>query len=424
MPTPAHPAPGHPGGHVVVVGNGQAGMQLIDSLRAGGYAGAITVFGEEPHAPYQRPPLSKDYLAAGADPEPLPLRAARFFLEHDVDARHGVAVTAVDRHARTVAAADGTTLRYTTLVLATGARNRPLAVPGSGLAGIHGLRTLDDAERVHAHLGRAANVVVIGAGFIGLEFAAAAAARGANVTVLEYGPRPLGRAVSATMSGHIAAAHVRDGIDLRLGDGIAAFVGTDGHVTAAVAGSGAEYPADLVMVGVGVLPRTELALAAGLEVDNGIVVDGALRTSDPNIFALGDCANFPQPRLGARARLESVQNATDQARHAAAAILGETGEYDELPWFWSHQGTLKLQIAGLSQPGDGTVLRGDPATGKFSVFCFRDGRLAAVESVNAPADHMAARRALAAGRTLDPDQAADPTFDFKAWSRDPAPAAV
>jgi 3-phenylpropionate/trans-cinnamate dioxygenase ferredoxin reductase subunit len=317
---------------------------------------------------------------------------------------------------------DGSSLGYDKLVLATGAVNRDLQVPGRELDGIYGLRTLADAEAIHQRLATARRAVVIGAGFIGLEFAAAAKARGIEVTVLEYADRPMARALTPATSAWFAQAHRDMGTVLRLGEGIASFADDGaGHVAAAVSTTGASYPADLVLVGVGVSPRTELAEAAGLAVDNGIAVDGMLRTSDADILALGDCASYPSVHAGAHVRLESVQNATDQARHAARTILGThgagTGEYAELPWFWSQQGPVKLQIAGLSAPGDDTVLRGDPATGRFSVFCYRGGALAAVESVNQPADHMAARRILAAGRTPAPEQAADPDFDLKAWSR-------
>jgi 3-phenylpropionate/trans-cinnamate dioxygenase ferredoxin reductase component len=408
--------------NVVIVGNGQAGIQLVDSLRTEGYAGRITVLGEEAYFPYQRPPLSKDYMSEAGNPQPLPLRAERFFAEHDVDSRLGVSVTAIDRGARTVTLDGGSRLAYSTLVLATGAANRELSVPGSGLAGIHGLRTLSDAEAVHARLAAARSVVVIGAGFIGLEFAAAARKRGLDVTVLEFADRPMGRALSPAMSGYFAGAHERMGVTLRFGEGIASFEGRDGRVSAAVSTAGHTYPADLVLVGIGVIPRTDLAAAAGLPVDNGIAVDAGLRTRDPDIFALGDCASYPSRHAGARTRLESVQNATDQARHLARSILGSSEGYAGLPWFWSQQGPLKLQIAGLSQHADQTVLRGDPAAGKFSVFCYRNGELAAVESVNHPADHMAARRLLGQARSISPADAADPAFDFKAYSREVAVA--
>lgn len=408
--------------NIVIVGNGQAGIQLVDSLRAEGYTGRITVIGEEAHFPYQRPPLSKDYMSEAKNPLPLPLRAEQFFAGNDVDSRLGVRVTAVDRERRTATLNNGSRLVYSKLVLATGAANRELSVPGSGLAGIHGLRTLSDAEAVHARLAAARSVVVIGAGFIGLEFAAAARQRGIDVTVLEFADRPMGRALSPAMSGYFAEAHERMGVKLRFGEGIASFEGRDRHVRAAVSTTGDAYPADLVLVGIGVTPRTELAAAAGLPVENGIIVDGALRTPDPDIFALGDCASYPSRHAGARTRLESVQNATDQARHLARSILGSSESYAGLPWFWSQQGPLKLQIAGLGQHADETVLRGDPASGKFSIFCYRNGELAAVESVNHPADHMAARRLLSQGRSLRQADAADPWFDFKTHSREVAVA--
>ncbi|HEV7168015.1 MAG TPA: FAD-dependent oxidoreductase [Micrococcaceae bacterium] len=409
--------------HTVIVGNGQAGVQLADSLRTLGYTGGISIIGEEPVLPYQRPPLSKDYMAAGPAPQPLPLRAEAFYRERGVDLRLGVRVSRIDRQQHLVELDDGGTVAYSALVLATGAANRVLSVPGSGLEGIHTLRTLADAEGIQARLGQVRSVVVVGAGFIGLEFAAAARQRGLEVTVLEFADRPMGRALSPAMSGYFAQAHLASGVRLRLGEGIASFDGSNGQVSAAISTTGERYPADLVLVGVGVLPRTELAQAAGLAVDNGVVVDGMLRTSDPEIYALGDCASYPNLQLGGRTRLESVQNATDQARHLATVMTGGTGDYAELPWFWSQQGRLKLQIAGLLQPECATVLRGDPATDKFSVFCFSGGQLAAVESVNQPADHMAARRLLGQRLPLTPEQAADPAFDLKGYSKlQPLPA--
>lgn len=470
---------------VVIVGGGQAGVQTADSLRGGGHTGPITIVADEAELPYQRPPLSKDFLSKdsvsrdvpagesaagdhpaagtgpipGTGPAPLPLRAASFYAEKDITLRTGTRVAGIERAGRRVALEDGTALGYDRLVLATGATNRRLACPGADLAGIHGLKTLHDAAALHRALATARNVVVIGAGFIGLEFAAAALARGCSVTVLEFAPRPMGRALSAPMGDWFAAAHAAAGVRLRLGEGIASFeaarapassagsaTGEAGaapteagpvptaagivpthtgagaipgaaRVAAAISTTGERYPADLVVVGIGVVPNDALAAAAGLETANGIVVDAALRTSDPAILAVGDCAIFPNAHTGAPTRLESVQNATDHARHAAASILGTAVAYAELPWFWSTQGPLRLQIAGLADPGDVPQVLGDPATGRFSVLCFRDGRLAAVESVNSPADHMAARKLLAAGAGPTPGDAAAPGFSLKAHAK-------
>nr|WP_233160078.1 FAD-dependent oxidoreductase [Pseudonocardia sp. MH-G8] len=403
-----------------MIGAGQAGVQTAAALRAGGHDGPITLVGDEPALPYQRPPLSKEHLAPGAAPVALPLRAERFFVDQRIDLRR-VAATALDRASRTVALDDGAALPYDVLVLATGAANRTLPVPGADLAGVHALRTLPDAEALRAGLSRARSVLVVGAGFVGLEVAAAARAHGLGVTVLEAADRPLARVLSREAADHVAEVHRRAGTDLRLGEAVTALTGR-GRVTGAVGSAGSEYRADLVLVGTGVVPRTALAAAAGLPVADGVVVDGSLRTPDPAIYAVGDCANHPSAHTGTRIRLESVQNAADQGRHVAAAILGDARPYSEVPWFWSHQGPLKLQIAGVRLPGDETVLCGDPATGRFSVCCFRDGRLAAVESVDRPADHMAARRLLAAGRSPDPGALRDPAFSLKEFARSPVAA--
>lgn len=401
---------------VVVVGSGQAGVQLVDSLRSAGYADRITIFGDEKHLPYQRPPLSKDFMADGAG-DVLPLRAERFFTDHGVGFHRGTRVTAIDRVAKTVTTEDGAVTSYDKLVLATGARNRSLDLEGADLAGVHYLRTLDDAQALQAALGTARRAVVIGAGFIGLEFAAAARKRGLDVTVIEYADRPMGRVLSLEMSDYFTRAHSDVGIRLRFGEGVTAFRGEGGRVRAVVGSSGTEYPADLVLVGIGVLPNTELAEEAGLAVANGIVVDAALRTADPDIFALGDCANYPSRHTSMPTRLESVQNAADQARYLAHTLMDEGGRngYESLPWFWSQQGDRKLQIAGLTAPGDIRVARGDPH-GAYSVYSFRDGELVAVESVNQPGEHLAARKALAIGLAIEPDQVADPEFRLKDYA--------
>jgi 3-phenylpropionate/trans-cinnamate dioxygenase ferredoxin reductase subunit len=401
--------------HTVVIGAGQAGIQVADSLRTEGYTGAITILNDEPALPYQRPPLSKDYLNVDSPAAPLPLRGPDFFTAKDITL-HASAATAVDAEARNISLADGTTLGYTHLVFATGAANRPLPCPGATLEGVHALRTLLDAENLQAALSTARRVVVIGAGFIGLEFAAAARARGLEVTVLEFAPRPMGRALSATASEWFAARHRADGIDLRLGEGVAA-IHRDGTGLRVQSTTGAGYPADLVLYGVGVVPRTELAEAAGLATDNGILVDSNLRTEVAGVLAVGDCASFPNAHTGTRTRLESVQNATDHGRHAARSIMGQQADYAEVPWFWSTQGSIRLQIAGISDPGDEPVVLGDPSGGKFSIALLRDGVLAAVESVNSPADHIAARRLVGRGITLDAEALADPGFSLRALAK-------
>lgn len=404
---------------VVIIGGGQAGLQVADTLRTEGYEGTIDVIAEESGLPYQRPPLSKDYLAPGKEAAPLPLRGASFFTNKSVTLHEGVQALAVDRAERKVRTTEGS-LDYDHLVFATGARNRILNCPGASLPGIHGLKTLTDAEALHAALPTARNIVIIGAGFIGLEFAAAARAHGCNVAVLEFAPRPMGRALTPVMGEWFAATHRSQGVDLRLGEGIDRFeTGADGRVGAAVSTIGASYPADLVLVGIGVEPNDTLASEAGLETSNGIVVDETLRTADPAVLAIGDCASFPSAHGQARLRLESVQNATDQARHAARIILGAESPYTELPWFWSTQGPYRLQMAGLARPDDDMLVLGDQGASKFSVLCFRDGILAAVESVNMAADHMATRKLLAAGTAITRAQAETEGFTLKAAANTP-----
>jgi 3-phenylpropionate/trans-cinnamate dioxygenase ferredoxin reductase subunit len=405
---------------VVIIGGGQAGLQVADTLRTEGYDGKIDVIAEEPGLPYQRPPLSKDYLAPGKDAAPLPLRGASFFTDKNVTLHEGIQAIAVDRAARKVQLTEGW-LNYDHLVFATGARNRMLNCPGASLPGIHGLKTLPDAEALHAALPTARNIVIIGAGFIGLEFAAAALAHGCSVTVLEFAPRPMGRALTPVMSEWFATAHRSQGVNLRLSEGIDRFEpGEDGRVGAAISTTGASYPTDLVLVGIGVQPNDTLASEAGLETSNGIVVNETLRTTDPAVLAIGDCASFPSAHARARLRLESVQNATDQARHAARTILGAESPYTELPWFWSTQGPYKLQMAGLARPDDDMLVLGEQGAAKFSVLCFRDGILAAVESVNRAADHMAARKLLAAGTGITRSQAATEGFTLKGAASTPA----
>lgn len=403
---------------IVIVGAGQGGFQAAASLREAGYEGRLTLVGDEPGLPYQRPPLSKAYMKGDAGIEQIELRPAAFYADHKVELVNARAV-AIDRAARRLVLEDGQALAYEHLILATGARNRPLPVPGRELAGVFYLRSRADADALKARLEGARRVVVIGAGFIGLEFAAVARALGHEVTVIEAAPRPLARAVSPDMSAFFAQAHAAMGTTLLLGAGVIGLAGENGHVTGVETTDGAVHPADFVLVGIGVVPNVELAAEAGLEVANGIVVDAHLATADPAISALGDAVAYPSRFAGGSTRLESVQNAVDQARSLAHRLTGKlspTGEpvpFDAVPWFWSDQADLKLQIVGLAGPADSSVLRGDPASRRFSVFRFREGVLTAIESVNRPADHMLGRRLLAGTPALTPEQAGDEGFELK-----------
>ena len=397
---------------IVIVGAGQGGFQAAASLRDAGYAGKLTLVGDEPGLPYQRPPLSKAYLKGDAGPTQLELRPAAFFADHHIDLLHA-RVDSIDRAGHLLALRGGGMLGYEHLILATGARNRPLPVLGADLDGVFYLRTLDDAQALKARLAEASHVVVIGAGFIGLEFAAVARALGHEVTVIEAAARPLGRAVSPDMSAFFAAEHAAMGTKLLLGAGVIGLRGEAGHVTGVETTDGTIHPADFVLVGIGVVPNVELAAEAGLAVANGIVVDELLATEDAAISALGDAVAYPSLHAGCVARLESVQNAVDQARVLAARLTGKPVPYQAVPWFWSDQADLKLQMVGLAKPDDIAVLRGDPASRRFSVFRFRGGVLTAIESVNRPADHMLGRRLLAGTPTLTMQQAGDEGFDLK-----------
>jgi 3-phenylpropionate/trans-cinnamate dioxygenase ferredoxin reductase subunit len=401
---------------VVVVGAGHAGVQTAAALREAGFTDRITLVGDEPRLPYQRPPLSKEYLTGKASAADLALRGERFYDDQRIDLLTGRRAVTLDRDRRTVTLDDGAVLPYGHLVLATGARARPLPIPGAGLDGVVGLRTFADAETLRGRLGAARDVAVIGAGFIGLEFAAACRAAGLEPVVLDLADQVMGRAVSAPMAAHFAARHRERGTRLLLGCCPAELMGRNGRVTAVRTVDGRTFPADVVVTGIGVLPDTGLAAAAGLATDNGVVVDEYLTTTDPHISAVGDCAAFPAPGGAGRLRLESVQNAADQARCVAARLTGSPRPYAALPWFWSYQGDLRLQIAGLSTGHDLTVVHGDEQAGAFSVCCFRGPTLVAVESVNRPADHMAARRLLAAQLPLTPDEVTAPGFNLRTYA--------
>jgi 3-phenylpropionate/trans-cinnamate dioxygenase ferredoxin reductase subunit len=400
---------------VVIVGAGHGGFQLAASLRQGGFDGAIVLLGEEPVLPYQRPPLSKDYLDGKIGFDLLLMRPDAFYRDHRIDYLAETRATEIDRAGKRLRLASGEQLDYDHLVLATGARNRVPALPGIELDGVCYLRTLADTDQLRERLAVAEHVVVIGAGFIGLEFAAVARGQGKPVHILELTDRVMGRVVCPPTSEFFAAAHRQTGVEFSFGAQAVRIAGDSGRVDHIELADGGRLKADLVLVSIGVVPNGELAAAAGLAVANGIVVNEELLTADPAISAIGDCCAFPsQHAQGAMTRLEAVQNAADHARCVADRVLGKPHPYAALPWFWSEQGPLRLQIAGLTTGHDHTVLRGSLDKGEFSLFCYREGRLLGVESINRPADHAHSRRLLSAGRQVTPEQAADDGFDLRA----------
>ncbi|MDI4235405.1 FAD-dependent oxidoreductase [Bradyrhizobium sp. Arg237L] len=399
-------------GPVIIVGAGHAGFQLAASLRQDGFAERIALLNDEGHLPYQRPPLSKAYLKGTGGPETLMFRPGKFYLDQSIELITDRAVS-IDRVGRKLTLHSGAPLDYGHLVLATGARNRLLDIPNANLEAVRYLRTLDESEALRHLLKPGLRVVVIGAGFIGLEFAATARAKGLEVDVVELAGRVMARAVTAEISDYFHSRHTTTGIRIHLGVQVTSIEADGARVTGVSLSDGRHIPADLVVVGVGVLPNVEIAAEAGLPAASGIIVDEHLLTSDPNISAIGDCALYKSERFGGSLRLESVQNATDHARCVAARLTGNAKAYDGLPWFWSDQGPDKLQMAGLTTGYDRVVVRGDRAQGQFSAFCYRDGHLVGIESVNRAGDHMFGRRLLGANRSISPEQAADPSFDLK-----------
>jgi 3-phenylpropionate/trans-cinnamate dioxygenase ferredoxin reductase subunit len=397
---------------VLIIGAGHAGFQLTASLRQAGFAEPIGLINDERHLPYQRPPLSKAYLKGAGGGDSLMFRPDRFYREQNIELIDDRAV-AIDRAARKLLLASGSSREYAHLVLATGARNRLIDIPNANLEAVRYLRTLDESEALRQRLVSGQRVVVIGAGFIGLEFAATARAKGLEVDVLELAPRVMARAVTAEISDFFQARHRAAGIRIHLGAQATSIEGEGGKVSGVSLSDGRHVPADLVVVGVGVLPNVELAAEAGLAVASGVIVDEHLLTSDTNISAIGDCALYASPRFGGSLRLESVQNATDHAKCVAARLTGETKPYDASPWFWSDQGSDKLQISGLTTGYDHVTLRGSVEEGAFSAFCYKGEQLVGIESVNRAGDHMFGRRLLAANGSITPEQAADLGFDLK-----------
>jgi len=383
---------------VLIVGAGHAAGQLVTTLRQKRFAGRITLVGEEPYYPYQRPPLSKKFLAGELASERLYIKPASYYDDDQISVQLETRVDRIDRGARQVTTAAGDTIDYDKLVLATGARARRLSIPGCNLDGVHFLRSIADVEQIKASMSKGKRLVIIGAGYIGLEVAAVCRQLGLDVTVVEMADRVMSRVVSSHVSDYFELQHTSHGVTFLLSTGVAAFEGRR-RVRAVVTGENRTIPADFVVVGIGVIPNTELAEDAGLEVENGIVVDDRCQTADADIYAVGDCTSHPSTIYDRQLRLESVHNALEQAKTAANNICGIESHYSQVPWFWSDQYELKLQIAGLSAGYDQVVLRGEPATGSFSCVYLQDGSMIAVDAINSPRDFMQSK-ALIASRAI------------------------
>lgn len=394
-------------GRAVIVGASHAGAQLCARLRQQGWAGEILLIGDEPYLPYQRPPMSKTYLAAGADIDDLLIRGPEFYTKQDITIRHA-RVERIDRAGHQVVLGDGESIRYDKLALCLGARPRALPVPGADLDGVHYLRTAGDVEAIRESVKGSRRAVIVGGGYIGLETAASLRGLGLDVTVLEAADRVLQRVTAPEVSAFFHRIHQAEGVQVRTGAAVVALEGA-GRVSAVRLADGEEIAADVVIVGIGVLPNVELAQEAGLTVQDGVVIDAASRTDDPDIVAAGDCASYHDPRYGRRVRLEAVSSAGEQAKVAAATMCGRSEEISALPWFWSDQYDLKLQIAGLNTGYDEVVLRGDPTVDReFACFYLRQGELIAADCVNRPQEFMFSKRAISQRLRVDVQQLADP----------------
>lgn len=399
---------------LVIIGASYAGLQLASSARELGFEEDILVVGDEPHPPYQRPPLSKGLLTGKATVDQLWLRSPEFYAQKRIELCLGRRVTALDPGARRLTLDDGTVLEHGWLALTTGARARALPLPGAELDGVLPLRTLDDALRVAGAAASARSVCVIGGGFIGLEVAAALRTRGAEVSVIETQPRLLARSMPALMSAFVENAHRQRGVQVLTGRGVRGLVGANGRVAAVELTDGQRIDCDLVVLGVGVWPNCELARDAGITVDNGIVTDPLGRTSAERVLAAGDVAAVASVPGAPRVRHESIQAATDGARAAASLLVDKPRPNTAVPWFWSDQFELKFQMAGVAREGDEAVVRGEPDSARFSVFYLRDGAIAAAHSVNRPGEHLLSRQLIAASARLAPETLADPDSDLKA----------
>ncbi len=398
--------------NIVIVGAGHAAGQVIVTLRQKKYDGKITLIGEEKHYPYQRPPLSKKFLAGELAAERLYVKPPSFYDKPDIELHLGTSIIRIDAAGKTVTDADGNVYHYENLIIATGARVRRLDVPGSGLAGVHYLRNIQDVTAMQEYMYEDKRLVIIGAGYIGLEVAAVAAGKGLQVTVIEMAERVMSRVVSEQVSEFYQAEHRQQGVNLMLSTGLAGFSGSAALEQVELT-DGTSVAADFVLICIGVIPNVELAVDAGLDVDNGIRVDDRCRTSDASVYAVGDCTNHPNSILGQRLRLESVHNALEQAKTVARNICGDDLQYAQVPWFWSDQYDLKLQIAGISHGYDRTVLRGDPASRAFSCLYLRDGQLIAIDSINSPKDFMQSKALIANHAAINPDTLANVSVALK-----------
>jgi 3-phenylpropionate/trans-cinnamate dioxygenase ferredoxin reductase component len=400
---------------IVIVGAGQAAVQAVDTLRRRGFAGKLTLIGDEASPPYQRPPLSKKYLAGALERERLLIRPAAFYADHAVETHFGRRVTDLAPRERHVRLDDGVVVPFDALLIATGSRPRALQIPGADLEGVHYLRTALDADRIRAGWVRGGRLLIVGGGYIGLEVAATARELGMEVTVLEMAERVMNRVTCPEVSAFYAAEHARHGVHIHCNERVRALHGDprSGRVKSVVTETGGEYPVDVVIVGVGVVPADELAKAAGLACENGIVTEAHCRTSHEAIYAAGDCASHLNRQYGRHLRLESVDNAFEQGTTVALNLLGSETLHDKLPWFWSDQYDLKLIIVGVAQGYDTVVMRGTPAARSFSACYLRRGELVAIDSVNSPKDQMAARKLIAAHARPQPDKLADPAIALR-----------
>lgn len=393
---------------IIIIGAGHAAGQAAASLRQEKYEGPITIIGDERHIPYQRPPLSKQYLSGEQGIERVYLRPEKFYSDKNVEVRTNTRVTNIDPAAQEVHIGDEV-LHYDELILATGSRPRKLNIPGSDLAGIHYLRSIDDVDGIRGELGEGKKVVIVGGGYIGLEVASVCVEAGLEVHVLEMEDRILQRVTTPLMSEYYHKLHTARGVHLHTNTGVQGFEGTD-RVSKVLCGD-TSFDADFVIVGIGIVPNIELATEAGITCDNGISVNERCQTSAPHVWAAGDCTNGPNPLTGTNLRLESVPNAMEQARVASANIMNNDKVYDAIPWFWSDQYELKLQMVGFSTSADEQVLRGDQAANQFAVFYLKEGKLIAADAVNSAKEFMVCKQLV--GKTVDPAALADPETDLK-----------